>query len=725
MVARLLAALVLQSPAAPAPQQPDTLLSFSNAATRVLVTRAIARHRGQDSAVVDYSARLRYRLTAAVGRRRWGRFPVGTVEEQEATVAWHLPNDLRVDIVGRRAASRNGAPPLSSVFDRPWFVPRSVGDSVRIISNEFPATGALHPLAGDGPAFYHYDLTDSVTATIAGGRRIRLFAVQYTPKRAAPALVVGRLWLDAASAEVVRFTFRYVGSELFARPGEEGRDSAATRRLNRIASSIISIDADLEYGLQDGRYWMPYRQVIGGQVRVPLSEIVVPFQAVTTFQDYEINTGRTVAFSLPDADSVNSDSTRAARLARRDSVRAARQSQDEAARDTVSWARAGRWSGGRYEVHRPSNDSLRKYHGWTDSLQFELPGADDQRFRSAQADLARLSEELPDEITLRKAHGFAYQNLGDAIQFNRVQGVSLGAGYRTRLPGTDFADLFATLRYGFSDRRVTGRLSMVRDAPSGRVTVGGYHDVLDVDPFSPGKTFFNSFNALVTAHDDADYYLATGGVASLETAVGTGLDVVLTVRGERQRSVTQRARAGVNDLLGGTGDFAPNAPVDEGTYALGGVRLNGYGPMRWSLAAEGMAGTESRRSARVFGQAQRSFGGTRGATLRLKAGVAASPVEQYLFRLGGLNTLRGFGYGAERGEAFWSGQLDVSPLQSNIRPVLFIDAGHASAARDLFSDALVGGGVGVSVYSPLLRSTLFRLDLSHPISPGTGGKWRF
>ena len=86
MVANLLAALALQSSAVPAPQQPDTLLSYANAATRALVTRAIARRQQQDSAVVDYRARLRYRLTASVGRRRWGRFPIGTVEELEATI---------------------------------------------------------------------------------------------------------------------------------------------------------------------------------------------------------------------------------------------------------------------------------------------------------------------------------------------------------------------------------------------------------------------------------------------------------------------------------------------------------------------------------------------------------------------------------------------------------------------------------------------------------------
>jgi hemolysin activation/secretion protein len=96
------------------------------------------------------------------------------------------------------------------------------------------------------------------------------------------------------------------------------------------------------------------------------------------------------------------------------------------------------------------------------------------------------------------------------------------------------------------------------------------------------------------------------------------------------------------------------------------------------------------------------------------------------FRLGGMHTVRGFDYGVLTGAAFWAAQLDVSPLRGTIRPVLFVDAGQAAPAADLFgSRALAGGGVGVSVYSPLLRTTLIRLDLSHPISPDTGGTWRF
>ena len=713
--------LVLFAAALPLAQQ-DTLLTYANPATRALVVRAAARHEAQDSAVTDYRARIRYRLSISLGRRRWARMPVAAVEEQEALVAWQLPNDLRVDVIGRRYRSRNPEFNASSVFDRPWFVPRSVGDSVRIFSNEFPATGALHPLARGAESAYHYDLLDSVNVSVPGLGEIRLYSVEVTPKRVGAALVAGRLWLDASSAQVVRFTFRYVGTSLWVRP--EADDSGSARFANGLINRIVSIDADLEYSLQDGKHWMPYRQAIAGTVRIPIvSDVVIPFQAVTTFDDYEINTGTPVAFALPYPDSISADSARALRQERRDSIQAEREGGEERA---DGWHRADLWPGGRYEIHRPPNDTLALYTGWRDSLRFDNNAEDDRRVREAQADLARLAETLPDELTGRSAAGFGYQNLGDALQYNRVQGLSVGVGGRARVPGSDFTDLFATVRYGFSDERVTGRLAIVRDAPGGRIALSGYRDVADVDPFSPGRTLANSFNALFTAHDDADYLLATGGSLTYVTSIGIGTDLYASVRGERQRSVAREARSGVNDFFGGTGVFPANSPIGEGDYGLASLRIARLAGVRWSLAAEGMAG-EGEVTGRAYGDLRYARGGAQGYTLRLKAGVAPSDAPpQMQFRLGGMHSVRGFEYGSVAGPAFWAAQLDVSPLRGTIRPIVFIDAGQAAPFGELFeSRALVGGGVGVSVYSPLLRTTLIRLDLSHPISPDEGGKWRF
>jgi hemolysin activation/secretion protein len=124
----------------------------------------------------------------------------------------------------------------------------------------------------------------------------------------------------------------------------------------------------------------------------------------------------------------------------------------------------------------------------------------------------------------------------------------------------------------------------------------------------------------------------------------------------------------------------------------------------------------------VFGDLHQSIGGDRGVTLRVKAGIATSPtLQQSQFRLGGLATVRGFEYGARRGQAFWAAQLDVSPLKGRLKPVAFVDAGQAARPGDLFSSkALAGAGVGLSIFNGALR-----FDLSHPLTPDIGGKVQF
>ena len=149
MGANLLVLLLIAAPSSlphptpphPTPAQPSSSSSSAPWPAAGRATRSCATTR----------RRIRYRLSVGVGRRRWAEVPASAVEEQVADVQWQQPNDLRVDVVGRRFRTRSRTLQLSSVWDRPWFVPRGVDDSVRIFSNDFPATGALHPLAQRGP----------------------------------------------------------------------------------------------------------------------------------------------------------------------------------------------------------------------------------------------------------------------------------------------------------------------------------------------------------------------------------------------------------------------------------------------------------------------------------------------------------------------------------------------------------------------------------------------
>ncbi len=697
MVESLLALTLLARPLS----HSDTTEPFADSATRALVERAMARRQTRDAGVTDYRARIRYRLSVGFGRRRWARLPTTAVQEQEAMVGWRLPNDLRVDVVGRRFRTRDAAWDFSSVFDRPWFVPRGVDDSVRIFSDRFPRTGALHPLARDGPAWYRYTLLDSLGITPAGGVPMRVYVVEAVPRKPGPALVAGRLWIEAASSGVVRLVVRYVGSELFEWKGAE---------------RFVSIDADLEYALLDGRHWLPFRQTIAGRVQVPvLDELVLPFQAVTTFHDYEINTGRPIAFRLPLPDSsVPADSLDRLRELRRDSIRTA-QRRGGASRSR-GWTIADRWSGGRYELHRPPNDSLERYAGWDDSLSLSDVDENNERIRESEALLAGLADSLPPDITGERAQGVSFEKPSDPVRYDRVQGWSFGFGYRLRVPAIDFAGVQGTIRYGISDQRLTGRLSFVRDAPTGRIAVSGYRDVVDVDPISRGQTIGNTLNAIFAAHDDGDYMLATGGSASFATSLATGWELGLSARVERQRGVVREAASDVNDFFGGDGTFPENSPIVEGTFGGGAVSLSGTLPFRWGVTAD-ILGGEGQVTGRAFGEIRYALGGRRGATLRAKAGIATDgDLLQMQFRAGGVSTVRGFDYGTQRGRAFWATQLDIAPIGGRIRPVLFADAGRASEPRDLFEGrVLVGAGIGVSIFGGLLR-----FDLSRRLSPGDG-----
>ena len=337
------------------------------------------------------------------------------------------------------------------------------------------------------------------------------------------------------------------------------------------------------------------------------------------------------------------------------------------------------------------------------------------------ATLALQSPQQDTSADTSTAHGVGFERLSDLLQYNRVQGLSLGAGYRVRLPGTLTANAYGTLRYGLSDDRVTGRIAIRGNVGGGRLALSGYHDIADLDPFSPGRSMANTINGLFAGHDNGDYALARGGSASFEMPIRAGVELILTGRVERLTSVRRVARSAVNDFLGGTGLFPPNPLVDEGTFTGGSARVRGVGTTRWNLTADVLGG-DGRTIGRVYGDVGRRIGSGLGITLRLKAGAATEPaLPQTFFRLGGLGTVRGFEYGTLRGPAFWAAQLDITPFGARVRPVIFLDAGQASQISRLFStSALVGGGVGLSLFSGLIR-----FDLSRPVSPDQSGKVRF
>jgi hypothetical protein len=740
----LLHCLILAPLLCGAPSSDTT--TYADRATQQLVARAMARHLEQDSSVHDYTAKLRYRVSFGFARRKWGDPLPVAVEEQDATLSWQLPNDLRVDMLGRRSASQLQGVDLSSTFAHPWFVPRTLGDSLRIFgASQTPSRAAPHPLARGADRFYRYAAGDSVIIT-NNARRITIQSVTITPKHADGAYVAGRIWLDLSTGDVVRFTFRFVGTELWVDTSDvhNPKDSASAVRDSKFVSQIVELNADLEYSLQDNTHWMPYRQVIAGKVSMPFGvDFAVPFEAKTTFDDYSVNSGKKVIFDAAFPRDTNARGRNGGRFvagggggrgraggpppnlsdSARRRVDSLRRADTSAFRSRFRNRTGYLPGGGKYEIHRPPPDSMRNYSGWSDSLVLQESDVDRRRLQQAMSDLAHITAALPPEMTGRPGIGIAWEKVSDILRYNRVEGTTLSIGGRVPLPGS-FADLFGTVRYGFADQRVMARIAAVRDAPGGRLIVAGMRDLVDIDAFSQGLTFGNSLRGIFTGHDDGAYLLAQGGRLSFETSAGRGTEMMISALAEDERSVTSEARAFFPRIVGTNGYFPATDSVREGFASGAGIRLDHAGlSTRWMLDGEGLvvAGQGAARLAAEF-RFQRLAAGW--ATVRIKGGLAlgADSVPQLALRAGGINTVRGYDFGTETGDALWAAQLDVSrPSRSAVKVVGFIDAGEAGF-RSNFGAAkgLSGAGVGISVLGGFIRA-----ELSHPITETQGRGFRF
>lgn len=705
--------LVAIAPSAIA-QQRDTT-TYADAATAELVALARLRHQRQDSLVRDYRALVTTRVDASVGRSRFARLLPLIAHETAARVTWRRPNDLQLEILGVRQRSVFPGTRAEIAYDRPWFVPRALGDSIHLMG--LPETAALHPLADGAEHYYRYAISDSVILSLPG-RTVRAIGIRVEPKELGASMVAGDMWIDAESADVVRLMVLFLGEYLWDVPGPNAtaEDSADTRRGNRWAQRILTVQADLEYSLHENRYWMPYRQLLVLTVEVDfLIRGALPVRFVTTFRDYEINVTPEFVFHVP-AD-VLGESTRA-KTACRDSTEETSFEQEPRCpaglgrselRHRFGYHRAGLWASGRWEIAIPPEESLAGYR-WRDSLQLGIGEADAERIRETVARLAALAEDLPGEWVGRRRYGLAWDQLADILRFNRVQGVSVGLGYEWR-PGPDFTALRGIARFGTADRRLTGSLLWRREGPAGALEITAFRSVLEAEPWSAGQSVGNSLNGIFAGHDDADYYLGLGGGVSYNPFVGRLRDTEFAVSFERHRSMLARTGSSLNDALGGSGVLGPNPPVLEGDFVRARIEpRTRFGGVRLRAGIEALAGGQA-AGGRVWATARIGFAvaGRTGA-VSLKTGhTVGDVIPQLRFRVGGPQTVRGHGYGALVGRGFWSAQLDLAVSRRLLAaPVVFVDAGNTFDARERFDvdDTLIGVGVGLSFLKGWMRFNL-------------------
>jgi hypothetical protein len=245
-----LSPLLAQTPTSPAAAGQ----TWNDSAAVMLVRRAIERRRQAqaDSTLTSYRARAHgfVFFLAQVGGSPGDPLAspprLAKADELDVEVYWRAPNLSKQVIRGWR----DGAYLPTDIRyhrDHLGIVTNDFGDLIRLGDGD-EVRDAVHPLSSAGPARYDYALGDSLAITTPHGRVV-VQEVRVRPRDFGRPLVVGTLYLDVATAALVRFRFSFTPAAYLDRQLED-------------------IEIVLENSLYEQRYWLPYRQEVEIRRRV-------------------------------------------------------------------------------------------------------------------------------------------------------------------------------------------------------------------------------------------------------------------------------------------------------------------------------------------------------------------------------------------------------------------------------------------------------------------------
>jgi hypothetical protein len=218
--------------------------SWNSAAALALVRRAVDRREASeaDSSLASYRTRAHgfVFFLAQVGEGLTEPPRLVKADELDVEVYWQAPDRSKQVILGWRDGSFLPTD-IRYHRDHLGIVTNNFGDIIRIGEGD-EVRDVVHPLSPIGLDVYDYALGDSLAIRSAKGQTT-VREVRVRPRTFKQPLVVGTLYLDIATAELVRFRFSFTPAAYLDRQLED--------------ISIV-----LENALYENRYWLPYRQEV-------------------------------------------------------------------------------------------------------------------------------------------------------------------------------------------------------------------------------------------------------------------------------------------------------------------------------------------------------------------------------------------------------------------------------------------------------------------------------
>jgi len=460
----------------------------------------------------------------------------------------------------------------------------------------------------------------------------------------------------------------------------------------------------VEYGLHEGRFWLPRAQTVEGEAQVSFMHI--PFKLEQRYTYASVNGDEPMTPVVVAAEDTASDSV--SRAARRE------RHEGECQKGTQ-----------RVRVHEESDEGLQiMVRTPCDTLALarsaDLPKSiydeGEQVFGSLERD-ALVAEAL----TLSAQPGFAPQSASISYglpytRFNRIEGFStaiavervLGEGYSTH----------ALFRIGVADWSPNGELSLDRTDGRRNVGVGVYRRLVASNDWGDPLGFSSSVSALFFGRDEGFYYRTWG--AELTGEKDYGLISSWRLFAEQHFDATVHTEFALAHPGGVKGDLT-NIDAVNGTIvglAVGHHSSYGLDPHGFraltDFKLEGATGTFDYTRGSLQTTLSRGLGGLDGA-ITLGGGTSGGrlPIQKQFF-LGGVQTVRGQRAGAAIGDSFWMTSAEIGSRSTGFRKIVFGDLGWAGNRTDFSHPGrpLSGAGIGASFMDGLIR-----LDLAKGIYP--------
>jgi hypothetical protein len=226
-------------------------LGWNNERAVELMSRAQARRdlpRG-DSTLQNYTAKANGFVYFYLDRQESDERTLVKVDQIALDLYWKSPDRTKQRIVGLRDVSRL---PNKMYYhlDHLTVVQNGFGDVIKIGDGD-EVRDVPHPAAPGADTIYDFRLADSVTLQLGGEQgQVRVYEIQVRPKRTNRSALIGSVFVDRATADIVRMTFTFTPV------------SYVDRRLDYINIS-------LDNGLFAGRYWLPAEQSVEIRRQIP------------------------------------------------------------------------------------------------------------------------------------------------------------------------------------------------------------------------------------------------------------------------------------------------------------------------------------------------------------------------------------------------------------------------------------------------------------------------